>query len=203
MTATVFKASSLISLFVFSSCSCHAWTVFFGHFVVQMTQLQIFIVDCCWSLSFLMTSRTVCSMTSVNGMRRLTISQMSISFMYDVLGNELETLMNRVVRTSSDVRFTVMMGVNWAGWNLIYRCQQVSRFIRVWIHGLPENNWWKMQQCRCKQLAGTLWGPDKLHIIIHQLCYGWQIKIMVDGQSNTPGRQRYSKCYKARRLKHS
>jgi hypothetical protein len=34
---------------------------------------------------------------------------MSMSLMYAVLGRELDTLMKRVVRTRSEVRFTVTM----------------------------------------------------------------------------------------------
>jgi len=51
----------------------------------------------------------VCRSTSEKGTKRQTISQTSIIFSADVCGNELLTLMNRVVRTSREVRLTVTM----------------------------------------------------------------------------------------------
>ena len=49
----------------------------------------------------------VCNRISMNGTKRLNISQKSISLTYEVLGSESDTLMNSVTKTSSDVRLTV------------------------------------------------------------------------------------------------
>ena len=51
----------------------------------------------------------------MKGTRRLKISQMSMSFTYDVLGRELDTLMKRVTSTSKEVRFTVIIASKSAG----------------------------------------------------------------------------------------
>ena len=40
-------------------------------------------------------------------MNKFTISQMSIIFMYAVLGKLLDTLMNKVVKTNNEVKLTV------------------------------------------------------------------------------------------------
>ena len=51
-------------------------------------------------------------MTSVKGTRRVTISQTSIILISEVLGRELDTPMNRVASSRSDVRFTVTTASN-------------------------------------------------------------------------------------------
>ena len=64
---------------------------------------------------FLITSIMVCRRTSMKGTRRLKMSQMSMSFTYDVLGREFDTLMKRVTSTSKEVRFTVTIPSKSAG----------------------------------------------------------------------------------------
>ena len=67
------------------------------------------------SLLFRIMSIIVCRRTSMKGTRRLKMSQMSMSFTYEVLGREFDTLMKRVTSTSKEVRFTVTIPSKSAG----------------------------------------------------------------------------------------